>query len=100
MDGVIDVNISILEQDAQVLQEKIEGIKAEVTRMRTITEELNKMWDGRAKAIFLFQLKKDNEELDELIKTTEKISRKIESAAEIYKKCETEVGQEVDSVHV
>ena len=100
MDSVIDVNIGILEQDAQVLQDKLEAIKADVARMRTVTEELNRMWEGRAKTIFLSQLKNDNEELDELIKSAEKIADKIESAAEIYKKCEAEVGQEVDSVHV
>lgn len=100
MSDRIEVNISILEQDAGIIQERIASLKKDIGRLYDIVVDLNAMWEGESKTIFLKKLSQDKESIRGLLQEAERISDKMAEAVTIYKNCENAISQEIDEIHV
>ena len=100
MGNVIEVNISFLEQDAGVMREKIESLKKDVRKLYDVMDELNGMWEGTSKNVFLDKLKADKDSIEELLRDAEKIALHVEDAVDIYRSCENAVSREIDEICV
>ena len=100
MGNIIEVKINTLEQDADAVREKMEGIKKTVAKLDSIMAELNGMWEGQSKKIYLQKLEKDKGSIDVLLQEADRLSNKMSEAAVIYKNCERAVGQEIDEIRV
>lgn len=100
MSNMIEVNITILEQDAGIIQERITSLKTDIGRLYDIVVDLNAMWEGESKTIFLANLTQDKESIRALLQEAERISDKMAEAITIYKNCEDAVSREIDEIHV
>ncbi len=100
MGNIIEVNINTLEQDTDAVRDKMEGIKREVAKLDRIMSELNGMWEGASKKIYLQKLAQEKENIDALLEEADRIAKKMGEAVTIYKKCEMAVGQEIDEIRV
>ncbi len=100
MGNMIEVNISFLEQDAGIMREKIESIKKDIGKLYDVMDELNRMWEGTSKNIFLDKLKTDKDSIEELLREAEKIALHMEDAVDIYRNCENAVSREIDEICV
>lgn len=100
MSDIIEVNISTLQQDCGTMTEKIASLDKKVKRLYDVIAELNGLWEGESKNVFLNHLQKDQNAIDELIQEAEKIANHMQEAVDIYTTCENDVSREIDAIRV
>lgn len=100
MGKVIKVNMSFLAQDAGIMRERLERLNKDVGRLYDVMDELNGMWEGVSKSIFLDKLKLDKDCIEELLGEVERVVLHMEKAVDIYRNCENAVSREIDEICV
>ncbi|MBR2409482.1 MAG: hypothetical protein IKB07_11085 [Lachnospiraceae bacterium] len=100
MGNIIEVNIGLLEQDAGIIEERLRKIKGDVNKLYEIMDQLNGMWEGMSKLIFLNKLEQDKDCIEELLGEAEKVALHMKEAVEIYRNCESAVSLEIDEICV
>lgn len=100
MGDMIEVNISLLKQDAEQIEERIAGLKQGVNKLCDIGTELDAMWEGEAKKIFVTNLARGRNSIDCLLQEAGRISKLLKEAVGIYQNCENAVSLEIDEIRV
>lgn len=100
MNDRIEVNTNVLRRDADSMKEWIEELKKNAFGLNSIIEELNKMWTGKSKEVYIANISGEIERLRGLLQETERMIKKISEAVNIYDTCENSVSQEIDEIRV
>jgi len=100
MENVIEVNTGSLAQDVQDMKEVLSELKKEMDEMDTLIASLNMMWQGDAKDAFTKQYNTDRQVWLDMRVNMEEILKGMQNARLAYEKCESSVGQKIDSLRI
>ena len=100
MGDIIEVNVSLLKQDAEQIEERIAILKQGVDRICDVERELDGIWEGEAKKIFAVNLARDRSDIGILLQEAGRISELLKEAYQIYRNCEDAVSLEIDEIRV
>ncbi|MBQ9991571.1 MAG: WXG100 family type VII secretion target [Lachnospiraceae bacterium] len=96
----IEVNTGFLSTDIDTLQNQLDIIRKDLSRMYDAVGLLDSMWDGPANAAFVQQFNQDREGMEGLCQTIEKMIDCMRYARKEYDLCETEVGEIVAAISI
>ena len=96
----ISINTSTLSGDIDKLQQQLNIIRNDLSKMYQAVHTLDTMWDGPANAAFNMQFNKDKNDMTELCNTVQRIIDCMEYAKKEYNSCEGEVSGIIDSIAI
>ena len=96
----ISINTSTLSGDIDKLQQQLNAIRNDLTKMYQAVRVLDTMWDGPANEAFNIQFNQDKNDMTELCNTVQKIIDCMEYAKKEYNSCEVEVSNIIDSIAI
>lgn len=100
MENVIEVNTGSLAQDVRDMEEVLSELKMEMDEMDTLIASLNTMWQGAAKNAFTKQYNADRQVWLDMRVNMEEILKGMQNARLAYEKCESSIGQKIDSLRI
>ena len=96
----ISINTSTLSGDIDKLQQQLNIIRNDLSKMYQAVHTLDTMWYGPANAAFNMQFNKDKNDMTELCNTVQRIIDCMEYAKKEYNSCEGEVSGIIDSIAI
>lgn len=96
----IEQNTDYLADDISRLEEEKAALEQAMDAMFAAVRELEGTWKGPAKEGFKIQFQTDYEKCRELSKMLESLIEKLRIAGNEYDKCESEVGNIVNSIRI
>lgn len=96
----IAVNTGELQQATNRLQELLQSVRNELSRMYEAEQQLDSMWDGAANAAFRNQFAQDGAAASDLCDTLGQFLQSMEFARETYDACESCVCDLVASIRI
>ena len=100
MENVIEVNTGSLAQDVQDMEEVLTALQKEMDEMDTLIAALNTMWQGDAKNAFTKQYNADRQVWVNMRESMEEVLQGMQNARLAYEKCESSVGQKIESLRI
>ena len=94
------VNTDTLRSDVSKIEESFNSMKSRIAEIYENVEALNALWDGPANDSFNQAFKQDHSNVNAYFTTLNNIIEQLDRSRENYDKCETEVENMVDSLHV
>lgn len=100
MTDIIETNIATMERDISDLKNALKMVQQDMGGMFESVTELNGTWSGPANAAFTSQFQQDRQTFNEVCSAISGVISSMENAKESYKKCETEVSQEINQIQI
>ncbi len=100
MQQEIAVNTSTLSSDIETLQAQLNSIKNDMDKMYEAVRSLDNMWDGPANEAFKQQFYRDQEDMESLCDTVQKIINCMTYARGEYNTCENEISGIIASIRI
>ncbi len=100
MAKIIKVNTVRLKNDAETVNSCIKSMRKSIESIKSLSVQLDSMWDGEAGDVFNKELMKDIKDFERNIKNLEKIYKFEEKAHEGYESCEKKVDQVVAGIKI
>lgn len=86
--------------DVRQFRSSTEQIRRTSNRLFTALESLNSTWSGSAHSIYIANVKEDEELMASVFKALRELGEELEEADAVYRKCEDQVEQEINSLVV
>lgn len=96
----LEVNTGTLRSDVASVQREINALKQDAANLRALSERLNRMWQGQAKAEFLANCARELDALDAAVSGLERFTRQTDTVGTDYERCERAVSGVVDALKV
>ena len=100
MQTEIAVNTTTLGSKVVDLNEDLARVRSKIDKMYEAVTALDRMWDGRANAVFNQQFATDKSDFEALCTELKKVFESMETAKKEYELCEADVSQIIASIRV
>ena len=96
----IRVTTESLSSDKQTIRAQVRTMKTQISLLRRDIIELNAMWEGEAKTLFVKTAREDVKELAEAVKELEALVEYEDNALTQYERCEKDVAAYVSQLSI
>lgn len=100
MADIIEININTLANDIGDMQAELKALRDEMKFAFDAVTELDSMWNGPANDAFNKAFDMDHQAMNDMCKTIESLIGYMENARDEYRKCESAVSAEIDSIRI
>lgn len=96
----IEVDTITLNSDRETMQENLNTIKTDMTKMYEAVAKLDMMWNGPANDAFNVQFMQDKADMDELCKIIQKVVDCMSFARKEYDNCENQISNIIAGIRI
>lgn len=96
----IEIITEKLKSDASDMQAQLARVKSDMNKMNNAIATLNGMWKGNAREAFNVQYASDYENMTEVCNIVEKIISGMNTAADKYSACDSQVKDIINSIKI
>ena len=100
MGNEIAINTWTLSGDIETLQQQLDIIRNDMSKMYEAVHVLDSTWEGPANEAFNIQFRQDREDMLQLCNTVQKIIDCLKYAKKEYDSCESDVSSIIASIAI
>ncbi len=100
MADFININIGTLANDIDSMQIELEGLRTSMKNAFDSVNELDQMWNGPANDAFNQAFLTDEQLMNDMCEIIQGLIGYMENARDEYRKCESLVSAEIDSIRI
>lgn len=94
------VDDRLLAENARILVERTEDLRATVSQIKSISEQMHKNWDGKASDAFYLDFVQDIACVEEFLQVSQKTIKDYDFALRIYKENKQKAADVIRAINI
>lgn len=100
MADIIEINIATLNSDIGSMESELQKLRNEVKLTFDAVSALDAMWNGPANDAFNRAFAADHQVMEDMCRVIESLIEYMKNAKDEYRKCESAVADEINSIRI